>query len=819
MKKSIEKIIIFVLSCNALMGCTTNNDSILSNETSNIEHKDDLIHLWSVEDTFKVLQDANYETYYDNEAKIVISSAKNEYENAQIIISPEKDIKSYDITLSDLKDKNGNIFDKSNFKVYNQKYIEVTKTTTSRFNSGYYPDALLPFDVAIDYKENFINKGNNQGIYFECYVPKNQNGGVYEGTFTLSLDNNVYNIPVSVTIYNYTLQDTVHSRSSFGVHRYWNEGGIVSAEKNASYEMYEKYYEYLLEHRISTRYLPAAMEDVDGFIIELRKYVRDEKCSNYIIPYISKWDNELNGTCIDYDLYKTYLNAIATQSILDNYNYFEKASTYFAMFDEITSDSMIKLANKFYKKILDLHFEMATLWEKDLNCEETLKNKIIDSMLNISQLMVTTYNKKFEDYVTFCPLLDKYDDQDSKNNYMNSYTYEDNGHTITQNSEKWWYSAGIPKNPYASYHIDDNGYSPIVYSWMQYANDVVGNLYWSATFYLVRTSENNKVVYNTLQDCYTTAMRFPNTNGDGFLLYPGAPYGIDGPVGSIRLQQILDGLEEYDMLYALEEKYENLKLQGIDCDFDSVLNFFYERLFTGTKVATSNETYETMREQLLSLLELAQNTNVIVTKATTTSSKLETTIYVPQGKEITCNGNKVKEELVENGKILTINYDLINKESNFNISVDEFKATLLVNAKYVEYKGNDLKDLFTSSIGTITNDENGTNIEFAPSTSKRHLFSFASTLVEMITSDTNTINLILNSDSQCNIEILFTGDKSAVAIPVYSGTIKNGENNIDINISTLNFETIGNLKNVTIRLGDQGDNVSRKIAIKALSIK
>lgn len=45
----------------------------------------------------------------------------------------------------------------------------------------------------------------------------------------------------------------------------------------------------------------------------------------------------------------------------------------------------------------------------------------------------------------------------------------------------------------------------------------------------------------------------PNISGDGSLLYPGKPVGIDGPVASQRLAVIRDGIEDYDYLCLAEE--------------------------------------------------------------------------------------------------------------------------------------------------------------------------------------------------------------------------------------------------------------------------
>jgi hypothetical protein len=44
-------------------------------------------------------------------------------------------------------------------------------------------------------------------------------------------------------------------------------------------------------------------------------------------------------------------------------------------------------------------------------------------------------------------------------------------------------------------------------------------------------------------------VRYPN--GDGYLAYPGAPIGHDGPVSSIRLEQAREGAEDYEYLRLL----------------------------------------------------------------------------------------------------------------------------------------------------------------------------------------------------------------------------------------------------------------------------
>jgi len=56
-------------------------------------------------------------------------------------------------------------------------------------------------------------------------------------------------------------------------------------------------------------------------------------------------------------------------------------------------------------------------------------------------------------------------------------------------------------------------------------------------------------------------VRYPN--GDGYLTYPGKRVGVDGPVGSIRLEQAREGIEDYEYLRLLDDWIEKGRARGI----------------------------------------------------------------------------------------------------------------------------------------------------------------------------------------------------------------------------------------------------------------
>jgi hypothetical protein len=55
-------------------------------------------------------------------------------------------------------------------------------------------------------------------------------------------------------------------------------------------------------------------------------------------------------------------------------------------------------------------------------------------------------------------------------------------------------------------------------------------------------------------------VRYPN--GDGFLVYPGKPAGIDGPASTIRLEEIRQGLQDYEAIALLTDAAAKAKLAG-----------------------------------------------------------------------------------------------------------------------------------------------------------------------------------------------------------------------------------------------------------------
>jgi hypothetical protein len=127
---------------------------------------------------------------------------------------------------------------------------------------------------------------------------------------------------------------------------------------------------------------------------------------------------------------------------------------------------------------------------------------------------------------------------------------------MRRGEEVWWYPCVYPHWPRPTYFIDEDGITPRMLFWQQMLYHVTGSLYWSTTHW--PKPENDGPWGNPRQ--------YPAANGDGFLLYP-ALEGPAGPVASIRLKNVRDGIEDYAMLALLRNRL-GVAAANLGADYD-----------------------------------------------------------------------------------------------------------------------------------------------------------------------------------------------------------------------------------------------------------
>ena len=235
--KKIAILLSLVLTFSAFVSCKK-DDSLQNGD----------YEIWTVASTEKILQ-GDME-YAHNESKhLYFDAVKNEYESCQLIIRAHKDIREYSLTKSDLVSSEENVIPKENIQIYVEKYVNITRSANASagYPLGYYPDALVPIELADKYGELSVNAENNQGLYITVYVDANTPAGIYSGKFVLTLDGKKIEIPVSANIRDYTLTDECTLKTSFNINY-----GLPTVRRKSACNRFVRYGGiYLVGERIS----------------------------------------------------------------------------------------------------------------------------------------------------------------------------------------------------------------------------------------------------------------------------------------------------------------------------------------------------------------------------------------------------------------------------------------------------------------------------------------------------------------------------------------------------------------------------------------
>lgn len=528
---------------------------------------------------------------------------KNEYESKQLLITPTKDIENYDLTVSALKYGENSIA-VENISVYMERYVYINSGADATvYGQGYYPDALVPLDAARAAGELTATAGENSALWICIYVPDDVPAGTYTANFLLTADGLRKTIPVSVEVSDYTLTDAINAKTSFT----WRYNRVSSGEMDYTTEMLDYYYEFFQDYRISLENPVVDFVTGEEYVAELAEHW--EKITNYTFnPY---W-GELGSADTQWGITSEQVLSVAAASSPE-LNLLEKGMFYFI--DEPDLSDATVLAEKtaqlraFNTKMEALvaevendtsgRFDGFRRIENWKDCLLGIPNVVTIDMEDLSGRMG---EQEVVDFLNECNCLCPVWRNASLSDFGEMVEIFENEYGI----EVWWYGCIQPTAPYANYHIGDtNLLNTRTISWLQKKYNIEGNLYWDAAAY----TSYAEATYGEPVDVYESPYRAVGSNtdiaGDGFLTYPGAKYGIYGPIPSMRLMSIRDGLEDYELLLDLENKYATVA-ERLGTDVDAMMERLYDGLYyNGAMMFGDGDNgmdFDSLRAELIDLL-------------------------------------------------------------------------------------------------------------------------------------------------------------------------------------------------------------------------
>jgi hypothetical protein len=316
-------------------------------------------------------------------------------------------------------------------------------------------------------------------------------------------------------------------------------------------DLYALYYEYLLENKINCYTLPYAKRG-QFWDERVEQYLDDPRLTAYTLC----WKIHPEATASDDNL-KAYLQA-AYDRVSKKQEWLDKAYFYPNEGDEPLTQATLDLIKKYdsmytavfgsHKLIIPVHYDTVLPSGDDFF-------RYLEDAVNVwcpkTYFFNTAADKKYNDQ-----LYTEFYGPEMESNFG---LFKDRmAAARADGDEVWWYVTRFPHDPEITLSISDESVKHRLLFWQQKLYNVDGFLY-----YMVNDWENAKQWTKKYEsDVMGTTV---NTYGNGVLIYPGGAlqeyidkYGSDGypgPIGSLRLESVRDGVEDYDYFTILDQLY------------------------------------------------------------------------------------------------------------------------------------------------------------------------------------------------------------------------------------------------------------------------
>ena len=522
----------------------------------------DMIELTALSSMERIGQDQ--EIY--GAATVEIKAARNEVESFQVVVAaPKENISIVRVEISDLVGQAGSKIAGTNIRLFREEYIRVRMSTPrAELPPGLYPDPLVPFvnpetgkpiepltrtsrrwgepattsghDMyAVPFE---VFKGQNQVIWADVHVPRDVSAGTYRGQLRVDAKGGVSEqIPVALTVWDFTLPDGPTHKNHFGGFSNVARSFGVERSSDRFKEIEMRYCQAMAEHRINPPipgyFMPEVNDDGSLNISTERHKTLKEFMTRFHVT--------------DFEIPRARFARLPSSTVKPGYKTIspenkEKTKRYYRDFYKYLKD------NGWEKRAYVYMLDEPNLRE---NYEQVL---VLGRLVHeaVPQLKCLVVEQTYPQDTSWpdidpavdiwCPLW-SFIDRESISDKM------------ADGDEVWSYTALVQRAPryhpqYENakdldppyWHIDRPLTVYRVPTWINYQYDITGLLYWST-------------VTTVIEPWFNPAFAHPrHYNGGGFLFYPGVPCGIDGPVASIRVKNLRDGMEDYEYLALLERR-------------------------------------------------------------------------------------------------------------------------------------------------------------------------------------------------------------------------------------------------------------------------
>lgn len=540
---------------------------------------------------------------------------RNEYENCQLIVCGAA-AKDALLETAPLRGERGAI-EESAFTVYRENFSRIGKGSefSAAYEKGLYADALIEQKFGFD---KFTSLEDTAVFWVTLKIPETCPAGRYGGRFLLKAGGVGKEIGVTAEVADFTLSDKSTMQTSFGVFcdyldpAYETDGEFLEL-------CYKQHLEYRLNAFFHFRKMPPA-EAVADFV---DRHFDDPRFTRFGLP-----DYRAQERSVRIGAFKDMILALAARSS-PRRNLLSKIYAYF--FDEPEGNRIVEAVERDYDRYRAMLQSAVDAVREDRSAKYAAFRQIegyeecILKIPNLGTLLVDTYGGKMQENTgIWCPAFAGFTDE---------YTIEaEKALCRAAGGELWWYGCMGPTYPYPTYHLADRLFSSRAASWMQYYYGIEGNLYWRS--YGVEENELEK-----LDNFSGEKPESYKPFGDGFLFYYGSAVGQKEPLPSIRLMSIRDGIEEYELLAALQKKYEGYaEIFAPSFDPARATKIVAGKLFRRVYAKNDGALFEKIRRELIEKVSAGKTIPYAVGDIRTVRNRAAVYLYTVRGAKIYIDG-------------------------------------------------------------------------------------------------------------------------------------------------------------------------------------
>lgn len=392
---------------------------------------------------------------------------------------------------------------------------------------GWWPDPLLSHLTTVDVPARFC-----QPLWVTALIPRNAPSGVYAGTVEIRAGDDARGVPVNLRVRNVAIPRMRHLR----VAGTYEEGtGPMMYGDGWTEEMKWRCRQFVLDHRLNVTGLyqfsmPMMMLTKNESVEDFRR-LREAGQNVFIV---SDWANGRTWTQEQFETVDATLSRAREAGIPDDH-------LWFYGYDEAAEDrrpDMIADARVIKARYPTIGImTTAGIWYPSNHRWDDLGAR--DELSTLVDAWVPVYSY--------------YEEADLGEGPWRSITDSIEA-ARGRGQEVWWYFSCVPRHPYPHWFVEYPAIEArLLMGVMPWKHQPQGFLYY--TFNRLnwddpRGPQNRGNPINDGPLCkWSPDSLGGNVNGDGCLFY----YGTDGLVSTIRLENLTDGLEDYEYFWVLND--------------------------------------------------------------------------------------------------------------------------------------------------------------------------------------------------------------------------------------------------------------------------